>query len=200
MAKAAREKVKAKEQACFSPPLTVSHASLLVKGSDEPFRETLYVMVEALTRLLHFRDAFGKSAGLTSSQFAVLIGTAYRQGEDGVTIRDLARHVQLASTHVTTEVGRLITKGLMQKRPSPTDGRAVLVTLSPDGEKAVEELVPFMRTVNDLLFDGFSRGDIEQIRGFFDRFVANSEFAMAELRRRERTDRVNQRDAALAPQ
>jgi DNA-binding MarR family transcriptional regulator len=170
----------------FAPPLTVSHPALLVKGSDEPFRETLYVLVEALTRLSNCRDAFGKTAGLTGSQFAVLMGVAHRQGKEGVTIRDLARHVQLAPTHVTTEVGRLIRKGLMQKRPSPTDGRAVLVTLSRKGENIVQELSPFMRTVNDLLFEGFRQSDIEQIRMFFDRFVANSEFALAELRRRER--------------
>ena len=49
----------------------------------------------------------------------VLIGAAYAQGRDGVSIRSLADHIQLAPTHVTTEVGRLIRKGLLMKKINP---------------------------------------------------------------------------------
>ena len=70
---------------------------------------------------------------LTASQFIVLIGTAYRQGREGVSIRTLADHTQLAATHVTTEVGRLIGKGLLTKQASTRDRRSVLVRLTPQG-------------------------------------------------------------------
>ena len=132
------------------PPLTVSHPALLVAGSDQSFREALYLMVLAFGRLLTCREAFGRTIALTGSQFAVLIGTAYRQNTDGVSIRALADHVQLASTHVTTEVGRLIRKGLLSKRANERDRRGVLVRLTPAGEAALIELAPFLRRVNDL--------------------------------------------------
>ena len=106
-------------------PRTVSHAALLSGGSDEPFRQTLYLMVLAFGRLQTCREAFGRAMSLTGSQFAVLIGTAYRQQTDGVSIRALADHVQLAPTHVTTEVGRLIRKGLLTKRVNARDRRGV---------------------------------------------------------------------------
>ena len=77
------------------------------------FRQSLYLMVFAFSRLQTCREAFGRALGLTGTQFAVLIGTAYRQGHEGVSIRALADHIQLAPTHVTTEVGRLIGKGLL---------------------------------------------------------------------------------------
>jgi MarR family transcriptional regulator, organic hydroperoxide resistance regulator len=170
----------------FQPPLTVSHAELLQSGSDFGFRDSLYLMVLALDRLLICRDAFGRSAGLTGSQFAVLFGTAYRQGEAGVTIRDLADHVHLASTHVTTEVGRLIRKGLLTKKVNLADKRSVLVSLSRKGEQAVVALAPFMRDVNDLLFRDIKRADMDQLRQFLTRFLLNSEYALAELRRRDR--------------
>ncbi len=89
----------------FVPPVTITLTPLLKSGVDVAFRETLYLMVLAFGRLYTCREAFGRSLGLTASQFIVLIGTAYRQGSEGVSIRGLADHTQLAATHVTTEVG-----------------------------------------------------------------------------------------------
>ena len=170
----------------FAPPLTVSHPALLVAGSDESFREALYLMVLAFGRLLTCREAFGRTIALTGSQFAVLIGTAYCQNDEGVSIRALADHVQLASTHVTTEVGRLIKKGLLSKRANERDRRGVLVRLTPAGEAALLELAPFLRRVNDLLFQNISRTDFNTVARFLTTFALNSEYALAELRRSKR--------------
>src|SRR3982074_1483043 len=130
----------------FVPPLTVSHGALLASGSDVAFRQTLYLMVLGFGRLMSCREAFGRALALTGSQFAVLIGAAYAQGRDGVSIRSLADHIQLAPTHVTTEVGRLIRKGLLVKKTNPRDRRGVLVTLSRRGGGGVgAPAAPFAR-------------------------------------------------------
>jgi MarR family transcriptional regulator, organic hydroperoxide resistance regulator len=170
----------------FAPPLTVSHRELLTSGEDVAFRRSLYLMVLAFSRLQTCREAFGRALGFTGSQFAVLIGTAYQQHDHGVSVRMLADHIQLASTHVTTEVGRLIAKGLLVKSVNPQDRRGVLVRLSPRGEAAVREVSAFVRRVNDLLFAGVSRRDFAEISAFLTRFAANSEEALDEIRRTER--------------
>jgi DNA-binding MarR family transcriptional regulator len=176
----------------FVPPLTVSHPALLAEGSDEPFREALYLMVLVFGRLQTCREAFGRAIGLTGSQFAVLIGTAYRQQSDGVSIRALADHVQLASTHVTTEVGRLTCKGLLSKRANERDKRGVLVRLTPAGEAALIKLAPFLRRVNDLLFANISRRDFDALARVLATLGLNTEYALAEIRRTER-DRAGKR-------
>jgi MarR family transcriptional regulator, organic hydroperoxide resistance regulator len=172
-------------RSAFAPPLTVSHPAMLASGSDVVFRETLYAMVLAFSRLIACREAFGRALALTGSQFAVLVGTAYRQGRDGVSIRALADHVQLAPTHVTTEVGRLVRKGLLAKRVNRRDRRGVLVTLSPRGEVAVRKISPFLRSVNDLLFQDISRKELAAVTRFLRVFLRNGEEALAEIRRRE---------------
>jgi MarR family transcriptional regulator, organic hydroperoxide resistance regulator len=170
----------------FSPPLTVSHRDLLAAGGDVAFRRSLYLMVLAFSRLATCREAFGRALGLTGSQFAVLIGTAYQQGDEGVSVRALADHIQLAATHVTTEAGRLIAKGLLTKAVDGRDRRSVLIRLSPRGEAAVHEVAPFVRRVNDLLFAGMSRQEFAAVAGFLTRFAANTEDALDELRRTAR--------------
>jgi DNA-binding MarR family transcriptional regulator len=177
-------------RAGFVPPLTVSHPALLASGSDVAFRETLYLMVLTFGRLISCREAFGRALALTESQFAVLIGIAYAQGRDGVSIRALADHVQLAPTHVTTEVGRLIRKGLLVKTANQRDRRGVLVTLSPGGEAAVRAVAPFLRRVNDLLFAGVKRTDFAAVARFLHGFALNSERALGEIRRSERERRA----------
>jgi len=170
----------------FVPPATITLPPMRKSGSDVAFRETLYLMALAFGRLSTCREAFGRALGLTSSQFIVLIGTAYQQGGEGVSIRALADHTQLASTHVTTEVGRLIDKGLLTKQPSTRDRRSVLVRLSAKGEVAIRAVNPLLRRVNDLLFADVSRGDFATVSRFLERFALNSEYALAEIRRTER--------------
>jgi DNA-binding MarR family transcriptional regulator len=172
----------------FHPPLTISHEPLLGADGDAHFREILYLMVKVFGRLLDCRDAFGRAANLTGSQFAVLMGTAYTQGQAGVTIAALAAHVQLAATHVTTEVGRLVTRGLLEKQSHPHDGRSVLVRLTGAGEQAVQDLAPFMRSVNDILFDGLGRREFAQLESFLTHFAQQTDLALAEIHKRESRD------------
>ena len=170
----------------FRMPPTVSHPALRQGGSDAAFRRTLYLMVLAFSRLQTCREAFGRVMGLTGSQFAVMVGTAYCQNVDGVSIRALAEHVQLAPTHVTTDVGRLVRRGLLTKRANRHDRRGVLVRLTRRGEDALIAVAPLVRRVNDLLFRNVSRAEFAALSRFLATFAANSEEAVAEIRRVER--------------
>ena len=144
----------AAQSAAYSPPLTISRRDLIVDATDERFRNIIYQMVLGLQHLFSCREIFGRHLTLTGSQFAVLMGVAYRQKSDGVSIQDLAHHIRLAQPHVTTEVGRLLNKRLLVKKPNPRDQRSVLVSLSKRGQKAVDDVVPLVRSVNDFLFAG----------------------------------------------
>jgi DNA-binding MarR family transcriptional regulator len=114
------------------------------------------------------------------------MGVAYTQVDTGVTIASLALHVQLAATHVTTEVGRLVTRGLLEKRDNPKDRRSVLVRLTKAGERTVQDLAPFMRSINDILFDGVERRDFAALATFLVRFSRQADLALAEIRHREK--------------
>jgi len=169
----------------FVPPLTVSHPDLVLSGSDRKFREMIYLMVLAFGRLQFFREAFGRAMSLTGSQFVVLMGTAHRQGSEGISIRALADHTHLAATHVTTEVGKLIAKGLLTKSANLHDRRSVLVRLAPAGEEAIREVTPLVRRVNDVLFQHVTAKDLATIVEFLGALSLNSDYAEVEVRRFE---------------
>jgi DNA-binding MarR family transcriptional regulator len=144
----------------YVPPVTITRRDFQSDGSDIWFREAIYAIVQALDRLLTCREAFGRALALTATQYAVLMGVAHRQGGSGVTIKQLAKHVALASTHVTTEVGRMSHMGLLLKRRGERDRRSVLVSLTCEGEIEVARISEFVRSVNDLLFEDISRRDL----------------------------------------
>ncbi|HEV2570246.1 MAG TPA: MarR family transcriptional regulator [Beijerinckiaceae bacterium] len=173
----------------YKPPLTISRSDYLRNGSDRLFRESIYAMVQCTSRLLACRDAFGNDLSLTASQFAVLMGVAYRQNSEGVTIKELAEHVALASTHVTTEVGRLERKGLLLKRQNAADRRSVHVSLSTKGEEAIAHVSPLVRMVNDTLFEGIDPEALETARQVARQLILNSDEALAKVRRRRREAR-----------
>jgi DNA-binding MarR family transcriptional regulator len=179
----------------FVPPPTITLAPLLKSGGDVAFRETVYLMVLAFGHLYTCREAFGRALGLTASQFIVLIGTAYQQGSEGVSIRGLADHTQLAATHVTTEVGRLIDKGLLIKQANTRDRRSVLVRLSRKGEDAIREVNPLLRRVNDRLFQNVTREEFAVVSRFLEKFALNGEDALAEIRRSDRERSISTRSA-----
>jgi DNA-binding MarR family transcriptional regulator len=167
----------------------VSHRALLLDGTDSAFRQVIYHMALAFNRLLACREFFGSKLRLTGSQFVVLIGTAHQQGERGVTIRELSHHVLMASTHVTTEVGRLMRKGLLRKSPNDEDRRSVLVSLTPRGEEAIASLAPFLRKINDTLFAGVERPEFVSLVRFLARFAASTEAALDFIAHHRRKDR-----------
>ncbi|VCU69346.1 MarR family protein [Pigmentiphaga humi] len=168
--------------ASYQPPATTSRREFIDNGSDQVFRESIYGIVRALDALMSCREVFSKAMTLTGSQFAVLMGTAYKQGAEGVTIRELAEHVRLAAPHVTTEVGRLIRKKLLVKRPNHADGRSVLVSLSPNGEAEVARISPLVRKVNDHLFQGITAEELTVVTRAMKTLVLNSERVLAEVK------------------
>jgi DNA-binding MarR family transcriptional regulator len=72
------------------------------------------------------------------------------------------------------------------KRINPRDRRGVLVRLSARGATAVRQVAPFVRRVNDLLFENVRRKDFATIARFLRAFARNSEHALGEIRRSER--------------
>jgi DNA-binding MarR family transcriptional regulator len=170
----------------FVPPVTISNPDLLARGSDDNFREAIYLFVKVLGRFIVCREAFGREIGLTGSQFAVLVGVAYCQGETGVTMKELSHHVHLASTHVTTEVGRLNRRKLVLKRSGRDDRRNILVSLTAEGQRTVRSVAPLVRRINDLLFSGISAAELLATQAVFTKLSVNSEIVIAELKRIER--------------
>ncbi len=189
-AKAKPQSAPADKDGKYVPPITVTHPALLSAGRDDGFRAAIYLMNMVLSRLQTCRESFGRSLGLTGTQYAVLMGVAHRQNTTGITIRTLALHLAIAPTHVTTEVRRLVDMGLLEKGRHGSDGRSVLITLTAMGQDYVEQVSPLVRRVNDYLFSDITREGFDAFKSCLSTVALNSELALAELRRHNLSEKA----------
>src|SRR3989344_3325487 len=104
---------------------------------DPAGRERLYHLLQTAAHRLKTRadrDSQGV-AGVTAAQAAVMFVIAR---ERATTQRRVAEQLKLNESAVTGMGGRLMEAGFVARAPSPTDGRAWTVTLTPAGEAALD--------------------------------------------------------------
>ena len=84
--------------------------------------------------------------------------------EDGVTSRSLGDRTVLDSATLTGVLDRLEALGLIERRPNPADGRAILVLLTDEGRNTAAEIAGIMQTANRELLDVFTPEEGKQLR------------------------------------
>lgn len=170
------------EQTEFVPSLSVSHEAMLVDGNDELFRRVLFLSRKFADRLTLFRDAVGASVQLSGNQYVILLAIAHAQGSGGTTVRDVAKYALMASTHVTTQVGFLVEKGLVKKGAHERDGRSVILLLTKKGEETMRTIAPLRQQFNDAFFEGVTRNMLVSAEKFLTRVTQNSDDALSLLK------------------
>jgi len=77
----------------------------------------------------------------------------------------IAKESHLSPSRTTHLVGRLEKRGLVTRRPSDDDGRAIVATLTPQGSALVRELSPVhAKDARARVFDKLSTGQIDALR------------------------------------
>lgn len=99
-----------------------------VADDDEAAR--LYLVLGRLVRALRRSDGGDLSPGALSALATLVTSGPLRQG-------DLAAREGVRAPTLTRIVAVLDERGLVERRPDPDDGRAVLVAASPEGVELV---------------------------------------------------------------
>lgn len=101
-------------------------------------------------------------AGMTRAQFAVL-NHFVRLGHDERSPAQLASAFQVTRPTMTSTLARLAREGLVAIRDNPADGRAKLVSLTPQGRAARDAAMIAVGTVLPLLDGILDPGEVETI-------------------------------------
>lgn len=93
-----------------------------------------------LRRFLRFSENAARECGVTPQQHQLLLGIAAFTDEGRATISELAEFLQERNNSVVGLVERAAESGLVKRRPSDTDRRQVVVSLTSKGEAILEKL------------------------------------------------------------
>lgn len=115
-------------------------------------------------------DAEFGPCGLTGAQFEVL-HQLWRQ--DGLSQRELEERLAIRSATLTRLVDGLCARGLVVRRPNPTDGRMRDVFLTPRGQALREEAARTIARVQERLLAGFTPDEAAQLEDVLRRMAEN---------------------------
>jgi len=181
----AAEHNKRKRPARPAPPVTTTREALLVDGSDQLFRELIDNLMTMSQQLQTLRAHLARRLGVSEPEYRVFLAVAQLQGDGGVGIGGVARHLAVSGAFVTMIVQRLARSGHVEKRASPIDRRGVLVRLTAQGARMMAEFAPEPQAINDELFGDVSSAEFRLLADLARRFVAGGERALAVSRLRE---------------
>jgi DNA-binding MarR family transcriptional regulator len=136
---------------------------------------------DALSQLIHVTTLMSADMqrglaerGLTQARAHVL----WVLGEAGrMTQRELAEELKVTPRNVTTLIDALETTGFVRRTAHPTDRRAVVIVLTPKGQKSVARLQSEMTEFAKLLFGTLAGSDL----GTFQRILDDVGTKLTEL-------------------
>lgn len=93
-----------------------------------------------IRRYLRFSEETVRSNDLTPQQYQLLLALKGFPDREWATVRELADRLQLRHHSVVELVNRAQGEGLVERGAHPSDGRAVRVSLTPEGEQVLAHL------------------------------------------------------------
>jgi MarR family transcriptional regulator, organic hydroperoxide resistance regulator len=141
-------------------------------------REFVSDLHAAMSLMRTLRRVLARTLSLSSAEWSVMLAVWYLQRGGDTTVRTIADHLHVAAAHITVEVGKLVQTGLLEKRPHPTDGRAVCIRMTKAGAQMFRRMSPILREVNDGLFAEIPYADMVIVHRFLRRIIAQAPAAI----------------------
>jgi DNA-binding MarR family transcriptional regulator len=132
-------------------------------------RDSVGYLLRRVYTTMHERiEAAFAGHGFTLMQWIVLIYV-----RDGLarTASDITREFRHDSGALTRVIDHLERRGLLARKRSTRDRRAVNLALTPKGRRTVEELLPVVVGQMNAALEPFSRAEFEQLREMMERMV-----------------------------
>jgi DNA-binding MarR family transcriptional regulator len=120
---------------------------------------------------LESQRAYVAGAGLSMSDGRCLtaVGTFAP-----LSVNDLAQKANLNKGQASRAAQSLVEQGLVVKAASPTDGRGVVLTMTPKGKAAWQRAMQVVGRRNEDIFGVLSEAEREQLSDFFDRLITKA--------------------------
>jgi len=146
----------------FERPNTITRPEMLVDGSDLTFRQMISDMDHLVHLIQDTRRNISQTLDLSPPEFNALMGIAQLQGQQGVSVGDLARHLRVAGPFATQQANQLKKRNLVSKTPNPSDRRSTLLRLTDEGEAMFRDLAPKMQKLNNRIFSNLNEADFHR--------------------------------------
>ena len=182
----------------YVAPLTVTAPALLRLGSDRVFQKLVFDLFTISARIDQIRLHLASKMGLSGPQYSLLRAVALLQGEAGVSIGTVAEHLHVTNAFVTAQSHLLVQRELLKKEEDAADRRVSLLSLTPKGERLVDELVGQVRPINDMVFGTLQRKEFDRLCAIMGKLVDSSRQAIVHISSQTREASLSTRDRRIS--
>ena len=187
----------AADAARFTPPPSVSAPALLHQGSDRVFQKLIFDLFTVSARIEQVRAHFALPMGISGPQYSLLRAVAFLQGQEGVSVGSVAKHLDVTSAFITAQSRALLEQGLLDKDEDAADRRISRLSLTRKGERLVDEIIESVRPVNDAFFGTLRKSEFEALAAIMEKLVDSSRDAIVQLESRHQRTALSNRDKIL---
>src|SRR3954453_17044748 len=120
-----------------------------------------YLLRQAWQAFRAAMEAVLRDHGLTGAQYAALSVLARDPGLSGA---DLARACNTTPQAMNGVLTTLEREGLVERRPHPTHGRILQVTLTSEGERRLAAATPAVRRLESRIEEGLSPAQLAPVK------------------------------------
>ncbi len=118
-------------------------------------------MLECARAFEHYSAAHVRTLGLTGAQFDII---ATLGNTKGMSCKELGEKTLITKGTMTGVLDRLEAKGLLERRPSPEDGRSWITALTAEGQALFERVFPAHIAYVDPVFAGFEEAELRALK------------------------------------
>ncbi len=112
--------------------------------------------IASVTTREYYHQNIGRPYELRPVEFTLLM---LLLGNPGASPKQLGRALRMPAPNVTVLLDRMVARGLVERRRSATDGRALEVRLTADGEAMARRTHDISATMEDSLLERFTPGE-----------------------------------------
>ena len=115
------------------------------------------------------RQFWAKSIGVSGPQWMILMAILDLDQDDGVPVNVVSKLLHVDPSFVTTQSKLLEKKGLLRRKPSPTDARVVQMSLTDKTRKHLASLSQRLDATSEFVFEVFGKNELVE---FTEKLVA----------------------------
>ncbi len=163
-------------------PVAKGYASindkLAISSARHPGFPRDQAMLARLIKLVHklFCDhgnQLMREYGISHPEYNVLM--MLDGSEQGLSPSEISEAASEKSSNVTRLIDQLLAKGLVSREPSEADRRKLVVRLSADGERLIEQVMPAVMVQLQQFFQGVDGAELRQTEKVLTRILAGLE-------------------------
>lgn len=110
-----------------------------------------------LRQFLRFSEEQARKSGITPQQHVLLAIVRGHKTYPGVTIGEIAESLQVRQSSASLLVDRCVKRGLIDRREDPDDRRRAVVSLTPEGQEILDQIMGANRRQLGALRDALFR-------------------------------------------